>query len=218
MGQLIGSFLEESEKQHEDEVVEAIRLLQKFVAAKLEAEADQMESRAFEDKSLPIVAVVNKVESYIVKVQNAPAEEIKKAISDIFQGEFLDGLEHIISAALNELLGNVMAGEKEFKSFHVVFANNSLLRVDYYMYKYDFSSKGLRDKVQNALCYVAQVAVLDLKKVDPQVVLYELDKTIGQGNMQKAVERLQEDAKYIEELYKVLSDLRVASAKPQSDE
>ena len=127
-------------------------------------------------------------------------------------------LEHLISAALNELLGNTMAGEKEFKSFHVVFANNSLLRIDYYMYKYDFSSKGLRDKAQNALCYAVQVAVLDLKKVDPQVVLYELDKTIGTGNIKKATEKLQEDAKYIEELYKVLSELRVASDNPQSQQ
>lgn len=39
MGQVISSFIEESEKLHEAEVVESLQLLQKFVSAKLQAQA-----------------------------------------------------------------------------------------------------------------------------------------------------------------------------------
>ena len=49
---------------------------------------------------------------------------------------------NLVKAALNELLGNASAGEKERRECHVVYANNSILRVDYHLYKYDFSSKG----------------------------------------------------------------------------
>ena len=204
MGQLISSFIEDSEKHNEAQVVESLQLLQKFVSAKLEAKATKLETEAFEDKSLPIVAKVKKVETYLVKVETAPSADIKKSMEDIFQGEFLDGFQHLVTAAVNELLGNTLAGEKEFSSFQVVFANNSLLRIDFYMYKYDFSSEGLREKIQNAFCYVVQVGVLDLKKVDPQVVLYELDKSIGTGNIPDAIAKIKEEVKYMEELYNVI--------------
>ena len=204
MGQLLSSFFEENEKRNEAQVVESLQLLQKFVSAKLEAKATKLETEAFEDKSLPIVAKVKKVETYLVKVETAPSADIKKSMEDIFQGEFLEGFQHLVTAAVNELLGNTLAGEKEFSSFQVVFANNSLLRIDFYIYKYDFSSEGLREKIQNAFCYVVQVGVLDLKKVDPQVVLYELDKSIGSGNIPDAIAKIKEEVKYMEELYNVI--------------
>ena len=61
------------------------------------------------------------------------------------------------------------------------------------------------------MCYVVHKAVVDLNKVYPQVVLYELDKSIGTGNIQAATDKLHEEAKYMEELYKVINHLRVAS-------
>ena len=204
MGQVISNFIEESEKRNEAQVVEPLQLLQKLVSAKLEAQAAKLEAEAFEDKSLPIVATVKKVETYLVKVETAPSEDIKKSMEDIFQGDFLDGFEHLVTAAVNELFGNTLAGEKEFSSFRVVFANNSLLRIDFYIYKYDFSSEGLREKIQNAFCYVVQVGVLDLKKVDPQVVLYELDKSIGTGNIPDAIAKIKQEVKYMEQLYNVI--------------
>ena len=211
MGQVISNFIEESEKRNEAQVVEPLQLLQKLVSAKLEAQAVKLEAEAFEDKSLPIVATVKKVETYLVKVETAPSEDIKKSMEDIFQGEFLDGFQHLVTAAVNELLGNTLAGEKEFSSFQVVFANNSLLRIDFYIYKYDFSSEGLREKIQNAFCYVVQVGVLDLKKVDPQVVLYELDKSIGTVNIPDAIAKIKEEVKFMEELYKVIDHLGEAT-------
>lgn len=214
----ISAFLGESEGVHEAETLESLRILQKLVSTKLDAYAKEMEAQAFDDKSLPIVAVVDRTEKYMVRVQNAPAEEIQKTLGDLFGGEFLGGLHNLVSAALNELLGNTAAGEKEMRAFHVVYANNNILRVDYHMYKYDFSSKGLRDKMQNALCYVVQTSVLDLKKIDPQVVLYELDKSIGADNIKAATEKLHEEAKYMKELYKVINHLRVASMTPAPSE
>ena len=110
----------------------------------------------------------------MVKVKKKPT------LGHLFKGEFLDGLKDVVKAAVNELLGNTAAGER---GFHVVFAQNGLCRIDYHMYKYVFSSKGLQEKVENALCFVVQMSVLDINKVDPQVVLYELDKTVGKTNL-----------------------------------
>ena len=202
----------------EEYVKETVQILQKLVSAKLEAFAAEMEAEAFEDRSLPISAVVDKTEKYMVKVKAASSDQIQNTLGDLFKGEFLDGLQNLVTAALNELLGNAAAGEKEKRGFHVVYANNSILRVDYHMYKYDFSSEGLKGKAENAFCYVVQMAVLDLEKVDPQVVLYELDKTIGSENIQAATEKLREEGKYMEELYKVIHRLRIAKGTGEEKE
>lgn len=208
MGQLISSFL--SGGNATEEVKESVEILQKLVSTKLQAYAEEMEAKAFEDKSLPICAVVDKTEMYTVKVKKDPSKEVQDTLGHLFKGKFLDGLKDLVTAALNELLGNAAAGEKEKRGFHVIFAQNGLCRVDYHMYKYDFKSKGLREKVENALCFVVQMSVLDINKVDPQVVLYELDKTVGKSNIQHAIEELNEDGKYMEDLYDLLKRLRVA--------
>ena len=210
MGQVISEFLGASPQE---DVKETIEILQKLVSAKLQAYAAEMEAKAFEDKSLPILAVVDKTEKYMVKVSEGASAHVESVVDDLFNGEFLDGLKHLVKTAMNELLGNASAGEKEKRECHVVYANNSILRVDYHMYKYDFSTQGLRDKAENAFCYVVQVSVLDLKKVDPQVVLYELDRAVGEGSIQGMTKKLHEEAGFMEDLYKVLSRLRKASSQ-----
>lgn len=210
MGQVISEFLGTNPQE---DVKETIEILQKLVSAKLEAYAADMEAKAFQDKSLPILAVVDKTEKYMVKVSEGASEHVGSVVDDLFSGEFLDGLKHLVKTAMNELLGNASAGEKEKRECHVVYANNSIVRVDYLMYKYDFSSHGLRDTAQNAFCYVVQVAVLDLKRVDPQVVLYELDRAVGEGSIQGMTKKLHEEAGFMEDLYKVLSRLRKASSQ-----
>ena len=55
------------------------------------------------------------------------------------------------------------------------------------------------------------MGVLDLKKVDPQVVLYELDRSIGTGNIPEAIAKIKEEAKFMEELYKVIDHLGEAT-------
>ncbi|CAH3165983.1 unnamed protein product, partial [Porites lobata] len=204
MGQVISEFLGTNPQE---DVKETIEILQKLLSAKLEAYAADMEAKAFQDKSLPILAVVDKTEKYMVKVSEGASEHVGSVIDDLFSGEFLDGLKHLVKTAMNELLGNASAGEKEKRECHVVYANNSIVRVDYHMYKYDFSSHGLRSNAQNAFCYLVQVSVLDLKKVDPQVVLYELDRAVGEGSIQGMTKKLHEEAGFMEDLYKVLSRL-----------
>lgn len=214
MGQVISEFLGASPQE---DVKETIEILQKLVSAKLQAYASEMEAKAFEDKFLPIIAVVDKTEKYTVKVSEGASANVGSVVDDLFNGEFLDGLKHLVKTAMNELLGNASAGEKEKRECHVVYANNSILRVDYHMYKYDFSTQGLREKAENAFCYVVQVSVLDLKKADPQIVLYELDKAVGEGSIQGMTKKLHEEAGFMEDLYKVLRRLRKVSLEPPTE-
>ena len=182
-------------------------MMHKMLVNKIAAISSKMENDAIEDKSLPIVAVVDKSQKYKIKVSEAPSQEITDAIGEVLKGDFLDGLKNLISVGLSQMLGNASAGETEKVDFHIVFANNSLLRVDYMIYKYEFSSKGIIDKVKNVFCYYLQVGVLDLEKVNPQILLYELTRAIGESRLPDAAKRLQNLTVFAKDLYKVMHEL-----------
>ena len=166
-----------------------------------------MENSAVEDKSLAIVAVVDKSMKYSIKVSSATSEEVGKAIGEVLKGDFLSGVTDLITVGLNAMLGNESVGETEKQDFHVVFANNSLLRIDCMFYKYEFSSKGLIDKAQNIFCYYLQVGVLDLEKVDPQILLYELTKAVGESSLPGASRHLKELNAFAKGLYSAINEM-----------
>ena len=209
MGSSISSAFEQAKV--DDAILEQLQTLDKMMVNKIAAESIQMKDDALQDKTLPIVAIVDTSEKCSVKVESHAADEVKDAVGAMLSGNFLAGLEDLITVALNELLGDTTAGEKSKKEFHVVFANNGLLRVDLMLYKYDFSSQGLVDKVQNGFCYYSQIGVLDLKKVNPQVLLYELTRAVGQENLQAATTELEGVATLAERLYKVIDQLDQAA-------
>ena len=62
MGTPVSSFLNSKSPGVTADVKESVEILQKLVSTKLQAYATEMEAKAFEDKSLPICALVDKVE------------------------------------------------------------------------------------------------------------------------------------------------------------
>ena len=214
MGNSIMNAMKEQQEKNNLETKEQLDMLHKMMVNKLAGASGQMKDEALQDKSLPIVAVVDISEKYTVSVKNVPDPEITKSVKEILSGDFIAGLVSLLTVALNQFLGNTSAGETEKKDFHVIFANNSLLRVDYILYKYTFSSKGLKDEFQNGFCYYSQIGVLDLKKVNPQILLYELTRAIGEDNIEKVTSQLKQLSGFGKELYGVINDLAEAAEDP----
>ena len=140
-----------------------------------------------------------------------PDKGIENAIGEVMSGDFLGGLKNLLSVALNEVLGNTSAGEVEKTDFHVIYANNSLIRLDYMMCKYSFASKGLKDEYTNAFCYCMQVGILDLEKVDPQIMLYELARAVGEEALPSALTHLEGLTLFAERLYSAVAKLKKAA-------
>ena len=80
------------------------------------------------------------------------------------------------------------------------------------MYKHEFTSRGIIDKVKNVFCYYPQVGVLDLEKVNPQILLYELTRAIGESRLPDAAKRLQNLTVFAKDLYKVVHELDKSTA------
>ena len=220
MGTSISKKLEEQQKTKDEKAVEELQMLQEMMVNKVAAARAEMREKALKDANVPIVAFVDTSEKYSVDVSNAPDDAITTSIKDMFGGNIIQGLVSLIGVALNQFLGNTQAGVSEQNDYHIVFSDNALLRIDVMFYKYEFSSKGVEDERRNGFCYCTQAAVLDLKKVSPEVLLYELTRTIGQENIPDAVKQLHLMAEFGEQLYQVVNELNTAAEKtlPDSDD
>ena len=217
MGTSISKKLEEQQKNKDEKAVEELQMLQEMMVNKVAAARAEMREKALKDANVPIVAFVDTSEKYSVDVSNAPDDAITTSIKDMFGGNIIQGLVSLIGVALNQFLGNTQADASEQNDYHIVFSNNTLMRIDVMFYKYEFSSKGVEDERRNGFCYCTQAAVLDLKKVSPEVLLYELTRTIGQENIPDAVKQLHLTAEFGEQLYQVVSELTTAAKKTPTD-
>src|SRR6266516_956957 len=90
---------------------------------------------------------------------------INKTVDQFFSGEFLDGFKSIIGGAVNSFIGDTSMGEKYRQDYHLVFEDNSLVRVDSLLYKYTFSSNDIVKNVQNAFCYMFYKSVVSIEDV-----------------------------------------------------
>ncbi|KAK3730935.1 hypothetical protein QZH41_000562 [Actinostola sp. cb2023] len=170
-----------------------------------------MEAKAYEDKTLPIVAIVDTTKYCSIGAESGVGDKVGGTLNELFKGNLMDGLKQGLTVALDEFLGNAKAGRQEMTQFHVAFDSNSLLRIDVYFYKYEFHSEGLKKHGRNMFCYVAQVGVLDCIKIDPQVTLYELTKSVGPENIQDAKKLLEDETTFAVSLYKDIRRLSKAS-------
>ena len=204
MGQTISDAIKASEEKNEEEGREILETLQTLLRNKVDAVSSKLELEAMEDQRLPIVAVVDRFSKFSVNVKSVDSKYVNEMVDNLFSGKFLGGLKKLVTLALEEFLGNVSAGEQEMKTFQLMFSSNSLLRVDYMMYKYQFESHGVKDKYESGFCYFAQIGVLDLEKVNRQVMLYELTKSVGSKDIKEVTEHLMEIAEFAKKLYEVL--------------
>ena len=203
MGAILGP-----QNQATEEVKEQMMMMEKLLLNKIEAVRYQLQQNVNEDTNLPVVAVIQRVQRMSISISTGASSEVEGVIDDIFGGEFLGGLKKIVKTGLNALLGNASAGEKENTGFSVVYSDNTLLRVDYYMYKYDLTSKGVVEKMSNGFLYYVQISVLDLQRVNPQVVLYELTKSVGTENFAQLTKQLNNVEAFAKELYGTIRELK----------
>ena len=162
-----------------------------------------MRVAATEDKQFPVATVVGTLEKHLIATQRATVAEIEKCLS-----EFVDGLIKMALTDVNELLEKTSEGEAETMASHVVFANNSVLRVDYYLYKYTFCSKGLRDKFKNNVSYAVQLGVLDLEKADLELVIQGLEKTIPNLEYRKQRQNFHHELLRMRDFYREITRLQ----------
>ena len=204
MGQAI-SVIKDTVKHENDQVKteleERLNFLQTTTTDKMKVKLQEMLHGSDADLQIHGGTVV---EQHIrVKIDASSDEtQLESAIDDLFGGDFLGGIKNIAKVAVQTVLGNGAIGECEQQDFEVLWINGSLVRVDFYCWRYNFSSRGVITDVENVFAYVVVKRVIDWNKVDPQVVTYCLSK----------MKRDSDDVmKEIDDVTKIIKKLRSAS-------
>ena len=174
MGQSAAAIRDAAKTENETvkaELEERLSFLHKSALNHLEVKKNEIMSGS--DNDLKIHGGTDVEEHMKIRLNVSTDEsEIVEAIGDIFSGEILEGLKKVVIAGVESILGNGAVGEVEEQDYEIVWYNNALVRIDFYLWRYNFSSNGVIKDVESVMAYYCAKRVVDWDKVDPQVVTY----------------------------------------------
>ena len=116
-------------------------------------------------------------------------EDSSKTVDDVIDATLNDSLEGVFSDRSKKSIGGLIKGvvhcfftndsigEVKEEDMLVVWDNNALLRVDYFMWRYNFSNKKVVEHIDSVIAYVVIKRVIDLCKVSPDVISYAISHT-----------------------------------------
>ena len=128
IGTSISKEIKKRQGDNDAEIAKTLQTMHKMIVNK---NFCQMDNDTISEKSVPIAAVVDKVEKYKTKVSSAPSPDVQAAVNEVLKRDFLGGMISLISVGIDQMLGNASARETKKVDFHTVFANKILLRIDY---------------------------------------------------------------------------------------
>ena len=154
---------------------------------------------ALNDVCLPIVCVVYKSNEFLFDVNYENDDRVKAEIENRLQkhlsGEHLDQLVELMTGVLKSVLlpasttspPTTATSKESVQQMHVVYANRSLLRIDYYVHRLTQGGK-------KALFFYIQVGVIDKERVPLPVLIYELTRATKDHEIKEVGEKLKRDA------------------------
>ena len=164
---------EEAEQEQNDK--EKLAMLEKMAQAQLAGKAQTILHGSSDDGEIHKGTVVDKHQQIYVDASSNP-EHVDSAIRDFFDGDLAGGVKKLILAGVDELLGNFSTGENETEDMLILWESNSLLRVDVYYWKWNFSMKGVVDVAQNVFAMYCVKRVINPSKVDPSVLVWAISR------------------------------------------
>lgn len=209
MGQNLSQTINEIEKD-EKRATEAIplRKIEGEMRQKYEEKKAKLYIEALNDECLPIVCAVDTFYEFLYGVENPPAG-ISIITQKHLQGQYLTGFENLVEGVVTKVLRQSTDLVEE-KHTHVVSANESVLRIDYYLYVRKSSSPDVK-----FLFYFVQVGVIDMARARLPVLTYELTRAMKPGELRNAGSNLENMAESSKHLHKAVQIL--ANAAKQSE-
>ena len=193
MGISLSTALEENKANSNDNTIYELHLLERNVLRKLEEQTSKLYLTALNDECLPIVCAVDKKQAIVLKIDAVSENQVRHSLNELLRGNYLEELVVLLTEKLNNVLKrqkSAIIGDKERLFKYVVFANKSILRLDFFVYYRSFlPNESLKD-YNKILAYFIQVGLLDILKAQPQVLNYELTRATEADKINDAWEKL----------------------------
>lgn len=223
MGQSVSKIRKEAEEANEadrQKMEERLQILEKMVQSHLEKQQHHVLAGERGDQEIHSGTVVEEFKQVNIVMEGKASQDLENAIDDFFSGSFLSGFGKLMHVGVKAVLGNMSMGEYETSTMMIVWTNNALLRLDTYCYRWNFSSKGVIDKVEGAVGILMLQRVIDMTKTDPQVLTWAITrqaKTLGGKSesemIDEAMKILKRVAKFQKEMKMIQSETEEKSTE-----
>ena len=202
MGQNLSQEINEKEND-QSKATEVVQLRKKEgeMRQKYEEKKAKLYIEALNDECLPIVCAVDTFYEFLLidtGVQQSYGRILEVIMEKHLQGDlkgFVELVEGVVKRVFEQSTNVV-----EEKQMHVVSANKSVLRIDYYLYLNKSDS-------ENTLFYFVQVGVVDMTRVRLAVLYYELTRVTQSEKVKEASNKVQEMAESSKHMYVALEVL-----------
>ena len=128
------------------------------------------------DQQIHSGTVVQLFKQVNLKMENKDSPDLEEAVDDFFSASFLKGFGRLVNVGIRSVLGNTTMGEYRNNSMLIAWKSNALLRCDTYVYRWNFHSKGVIEKVEGAIGILMIQRVIDITKTDPQVLTWAITR------------------------------------------
>lgn len=190
MGSLVQAIREAAGVDNAKEIKERLELLLVAAKAKIRGYRDEinenfMNPAAVEKIQVPGIRAIRFIEQYHVASKSSfntqVADHMSHAIDAFFSigGKDTDtkdavknGIQSLISGALDGFIGSTEAGETEQKIYIVVPENNAFIRADICLWKYHMSDSSIASNSDTAVAYVLCKSVIDHNKLTIDELIY----------------------------------------------
>ncbi len=145
-------------------------------------------------------------------------EDSAKTLDDTVDAVMGDGLKGVFSDRVKGAIGGLVktaiatffcndsVGEVQQEDMVVVWDNNALLRVDYFLWRYNFSTKKIVEHIDSVFAYVVIKRVVDLSRVDPEVVAYAISHSLAHDNGEAILKEIDTVSKIVDRIKIMQSD------------
>lgn len=180
MGQTLSEQIEEREKKEQHKEALNLRKIEREMRQRYDEKKAKLYIDALNDECLPIICAVDTFCDFLY-VRN----EHDLSVIDIIMNKHLRGkYKAKFVDLIKSVVRNVLKKRSAESYTHVVYANMSFLRIDYYIYFTD-----------DTLFYFVQVGVIDMERVRLPVLIYELTRVTQPTQLKELVVKAKRRAK-----------------------
>ncbi|MBT2508544.1 hypothetical protein J7I98_22165 [Streptomyces sp. ISL-98] len=195
-----------SEEQKKD-LKFTLGILDKLAAAKTDAFKERM--KELPEASLGPVRV--KADPYwfearsYVKVSDVPNTMVSGVIDKGLRNsdpDFKSIIADVLQGSLDILLGHVSAGEYKEERQMVTLDENSIIRVDSFVWQYQFDYNGLTSGVNNVFAYGLSLSTVKLDCITEELLRLQIQHMVGAIPNLDPQKREQKEQELFEKLHK----------------
>ena len=141
-------------------------------------------------------------------------EQCAKTLDEVVEATMDDGLKGVFSERVKGTIEGIVktaittffcdecdsVGEVKQEDMIVVWDNNALLRVDYFLWRYNFSSKKIVEHVDSVFAYAVIKRVIDVSTVSPEVGSYAISHAFSEDDAKRILREMDSVTKIVERI------------------